>query len=171
MIQGYVGRTVPALANFLPSRAGLATVGYTLLDKNGDMLAARTVEGVAELAVNTGIYRVSLEFEERFEGFILWDTGQDASGEGSNRLRTLSEEISIIYPFDVDVERTPALKTILEAVQVMYEENVMKIPNGTIPTEFQIVRKRMQDPDWSNPYSDKTLYIVPNPARFGGPRP
>lgn len=61
-------------ASFGPSRAGLATVGYTLLDDSGEVARARTAEGVLELG--GGAYAATLTLEDAFRGAIVWDTGE-----------------------------------------------------------------------------------------------
>lgn len=168
MIQGYVDQEIPVSVNFLPSRAGLTTVGYTLVSHAHDIIVDRRTLGVVELLLGgypTGMYTATLRFDAPFSGFVVWDTGQDPLGEGANRLRRAMEEV-MIGAFSDTAE-------ILDAVGALYEENVMKIPDGPAPTKIRFVRKRRGAPDWSTPLSDKTVPVVNKPGnlRFGGPPP
>lgn len=57
-------------ADFGRSKAGLATVGYTL--QGGSRIEA----GVAEVGTSTGIYGATITFPDSFTGWILWDSGE-----------------------------------------------------------------------------------------------
>lgn len=63
-------------ANFGPARAGLTTVGYTLLNPDDTVYQARTTTGVLELGTTTGCYGVSVSLPVAWTGFVLWDSGQ-----------------------------------------------------------------------------------------------
>lgn len=64
------------LVNFGISKAGLTTVGYTLLNSNDTEKQARTITGVFEVGTNTGIYGYLVSFDDDWIGTILWDTGE-----------------------------------------------------------------------------------------------
>lgn len=172
-ILDYVGNLIPVSVNFLRSRAGLATVGYTLLDQNLSVFQARTTIGVTEIvlgSVHTGLYTAQLTFANGFTGYIVWDTGQPDNGTEPNKLRIAEEEISILTVAGADII-AQALDNVNVAVTALYEENVMKIPNGPTPDALRIVRKRSDAATWDNPLSDMTVPIDQRPGRlrFGGP--
>jgi hypothetical protein len=90
--------TVEKIVNFGRSRAGLATVGYTL---EGN---PRTTFGVSEITVNlggsfgvvnTGTYKANITFSDNFQGSLTWDTGQDPNGVSPNRFASITEEITL----------------------------------------------------------------------------
>jgi hypothetical protein len=70
--------TVVKTANFGKTRSNLDTVGYTLFDNAGVEITSRSVLGVYEVGIMTGIYAASITFPDGFAGSILWDTGQGA---------------------------------------------------------------------------------------------
>lgn len=70
--------TVVKTANFGKTRSNLDTVGYTLFDSTGVEITSRSVLGVYEVGIMTGIYAASIAFPDGFAGSILWDTGQGA---------------------------------------------------------------------------------------------
>jgi hypothetical protein len=70
--------TVVKTVNFGKTRSNLGTVGYTLFDNAGVEIASRSVLGVYEVGIMTGIYAASITFPDGFAGSILWDTGQGA---------------------------------------------------------------------------------------------
>jgi hypothetical protein len=57
-------------ADFGRSKAGLATVGYTLQG------GTRTAAGVAQVGTATGIYGATITFPDGYTGYILWDSGE-----------------------------------------------------------------------------------------------
>jgi len=66
--------TVPKLAKFGSSKAGLSTVGYQLLDADRDPIGSRITAGVE--ALGQGDYGASVVLSSRsFAGYIVWDTG------------------------------------------------------------------------------------------------
>jgi hypothetical protein len=179
MIFGVAGKDIPFSVNFLPSRAGLATVGYQVVDKNHAVVIARTLIGVNEIDFGgnpTGLYTVTLQFSNDFAGFIIWDTGQPANGVGVNKLRIARDEIFITEQVGgaglaTNTSVNNARDEVLDAVKAIYEENVMKIPNTTMPAHIRIVRKKDSDGNWDTPYSDHIVPIIRTPGalRVGGP--
>lgn len=157
------GVETPVIVNFLPSRAGLTTVGYRLLDKFQQIVQGRTTTGVTEVWAGLGVYSVLLTFPDAFEGYIVWDTGQSPVGVGTAKLRTVVEDLVVAPAVDFD--------GVTGAVEALYEENVMKIPNAANPTALRIVRKRSTDSNWNTPVSDITIPIIRTRGleRFGGP--
>jgi hypothetical protein len=172
MIEGFIGTPVPLAVNFLPSRTGLSTVGYTVLDQNGGVLVPRTTGAVVEVVAGSGMYRTSRLFTEAIQGFVLWDTGQ--SGVGLTALRRAIEEIWVhAVPAGDNTLIIQTVDDIKDAVSALFEENTIKIPNGIKPTQMRIIRKRSQDPNWVTPYSDAVVHIVREVGleRYGGPAP
>jgi hypothetical protein len=53
---------------------GSSGVGYTLIDKNGQIIHPRTTSGVYQVA--PGIYAANVEYPDNFVGQILWDAPQ-----------------------------------------------------------------------------------------------
>lgn len=172
MLQGYVGNQIPISVNFLGSRSGLNTVGYTVVDRNLSVVQARSIstQEIIVSGAGTGVYTASITFANPFEGYVIWDTGQPANGTEPNRLRVAQEEI-IVLPEASVANVATALNNLLVTVGALYEENTMKIPNASVPTALRIVRKRPSDPDWSNPLSDITIPIDnrKDQWRYGGP--
>ena len=177
MIQGAVGQEIAITVNFLVSRAGLGTVGYTLMNNDHTVFRSRSTTGVVEVLsneVNTGIYSAKIKITEPFIGYVLWDTGQPPAGVGANRLRTAVEEISIQSAFDESGgggNVLGALIEIMDAIKALYEENTIKIADQTNPNTLRIIRKKPDDPNWSQPYADTTIPVIRRPGqfRYGGP--
>jgi len=175
MIQGFVNQEVACTVNFLASRAGLTTVGYTLFNNNHTVFRARSVAGVTEVVAAdtaTGIYSVKIKLTEEFVGYVLWDTGQDPEASGSDRLRTAVEEMAILPAIDGGMGGiTTVLLDLMDAIKAMYEENTIKLADQTTPNSLRIIRKRPEDADWSAPYSDTTIPVIRRPGqfRYGGP--
>lgn len=172
-ISGYVGTTIPVTVNFLPSRAGLTTVGYTLLDQELNVIQGRTTQGVSEMSVAgapSGVYKVELRFTVPVTGYIIWDTGQPVAGTEPNKLRAVQSSVVVSYAQTYG-DIMLALDELGLNVAALFEENTMKIPDGTAPSSLRIVRKRFTDPDWSNPIYDSSIPIDQRPGRqrFGGP--
>lgn len=170
MTQGYVGREIPLVVNFLPSRAGLTTVGYTLVDREHNIVRERVTEGVREVIVagkGTGTYTATVTLNAVVAGYVIWDTGQDPDGVQPNRLRWVTEELTVLH------DPAQSGGPIMDAIGALMDENTMKIPDGTHPTKVRYVRKRPGDPDWSNPFSDGFVHIVHTAGRqrYGGPQP
>ena len=173
MIQGYVGIPLWMTVNFQPSRAGLTTVGYTLMNTDGAVAVPRTQLEVGEIPVNgrfVGIFRARITFEAPFQGVVLCDTGQDPNAVNSaERFRAASDEVCVIEHPVVESQLVP----LKDLVGSLADENTMKVPNGAVPSEMRYVRKRPGDADWTDPLSDKTVHIVRKPGqeRYGGPPP
>ena len=65
--------TKPLDVSFSSSYSGLSTVGYQLIDSDGDPSGSRITAGVIELAA--GSYGAIVTIPDGFEGWIAWDTG------------------------------------------------------------------------------------------------
>ena len=61
--------------NFGLGKKGINTVGFTLLNTQGNTEVARSTTGVHEVGTNTGIYAAPIPFPTSFVGSVLWDTG------------------------------------------------------------------------------------------------
>jgi archaellum component FlaC len=61
------------VANFGTAYTGSSTVGYTIYDKDRNVLQARTTTGVGEIVAGSGIY--TCKFVTPAEAFIIWDNG------------------------------------------------------------------------------------------------
>lgn len=94
--------------NFGKTKAGLITVGYTLYDTNGVIVAPRSEDDVYEVGNGTGIYAAEITFPSSFSGTILWDTGQGVDTSYA------SEEQNFT---DTAASLAPDLETIKTAVQ------------------------------------------------------
>lgn len=177
MIQGAVGQEIAITVNFLVSRAGLASVGYTLMNHDHTVFRSRSTTGVVEVlsdGAGTGIYSAKVKITEPYIGYILWDTGQDPEATGPDRLRSAVEEISIQSAFDTGGgggNILGALIELMDAIKALYEENTIKIADQTTPNTLRIIRKKPDDPDWSEPYADTTIPVIRRPGqfRYGGP--
>jgi len=62
--------------NFGSGKAGLATIGYAIYNRGGGLQKASTTTGVTELGASTGIYYVTTDLDDDFDGMILWTTGE-----------------------------------------------------------------------------------------------
>lgn len=172
MLQGYVGTQIPISVNFLRSRSGLSTVGFTVVNRGLSVVRARStqVQEIQVASTGTGMYVGSLLFTEPFEGYLIWDTGQNVSGIEPDRLRITQEEILVLSE-TTSANLVAAFNNLADAVGALYDENVMKIPNAAVPSEMRVVRKRPDDADWSNPLSDAVVPIDMRAGqlRYGGP--
>lgn len=65
---------------FNPTKTGLSTVGYTLLNPDLSVRTARATAGVLELHTGSGQYGALIAFPDGFQGYTQWDTG-DTSPE------------------------------------------------------------------------------------------
>lgn len=74
MAQGYVNDSVPLSVKFPSDKAGLLTVGYTLLNIDGTTDTARATAGVYDLG--NGSYATQITKISAFKGIIKWDTGE-----------------------------------------------------------------------------------------------
>jgi hypothetical protein len=64
----------------LANATGSNGVGYTLVNYDGSTYQPRTVTGVYQVAVDSGIYSAYITFPDQWRGQILWDTGAFFSG-------------------------------------------------------------------------------------------
>jgi hypothetical protein len=62
--------------NFGKNKSNLSTVGYTLLNSDGSVFAARAISGVYQLIAGSGQYAAFIRFPVDWHGTILWDTGE-----------------------------------------------------------------------------------------------
>lgn len=82
--------------NFGESQAGVATVGFTLLDAEGVVDAPRSTTGVHEVGTNTGIFAAQVTFDTQFSGSILWDTGGASPVYAAEQYNPTAENIEFI---------------------------------------------------------------------------
>jgi hypothetical protein len=76
---------------FGPSKTGLDTVGYALINADDDKstYAELTTDGVGEVYPDSGIYGALVTVPDRFQGWIVWDTGEGTiTAEEINPLKT-----------------------------------------------------------------------------------
>lgn len=78
---------------FGSSKAGLATVGYTLFDFDGNEVAARTEDGVQDLT--GGQYGAVVTFPDGFVGRLTWDTGEDPPVYASEAINDADDEADV----------------------------------------------------------------------------
>lgn len=74
MATAEIGNAALFMVSFGPGKAGLTHVGYTLVNPNGSNFSPRSEVGVIELG--GGDYYVGMQFDQEWQGFILWDTGE-----------------------------------------------------------------------------------------------
>lgn len=55
----------------------LSTVGHTLINTDGSIKQARTTTGIFEVPTAVGTYAAIINFDDDWQGLILWDTGED----------------------------------------------------------------------------------------------
>lgn len=67
---------IPRSVNFGTAHASLSTVGYTLKNFDGTTKLARATAGIVELVTAKGIYGGNIAFDDGWDGFIIWDTGE-----------------------------------------------------------------------------------------------
>ena len=89
------------VVNFGYAKRGLSTVGYTLYNTDNTEKQARTTTGVTEVGTDTGIYSCKIDFDEGFEGIILWSTTATgsiryATQEYLPQLTTIQAETDLI---------------------------------------------------------------------------
>jgi len=82
--------------NFGESQAGVATVGFTLLDAVGVVDAPRSTTGVHEVGTSTGIFAAQVTFDTQFSGSILWDTGGGSPVYAAEQYNPTAENIAFI---------------------------------------------------------------------------
>lgn len=85
--------------NFGRSQGGLAGVGYTLIDADGNVSAPRSVTGVHEVGTGTGIYGAQITFATEFSGSILWDTGTGTPVYATEEYNPTDERLK--FNFDI----------------------------------------------------------------------
>lgn len=67
--------TVARAVNFGAANGGLSTVGFTLKNADGTTNRTRTTSGVSEIVTGKGVYAASIQFDEGWSGYLIWDTG------------------------------------------------------------------------------------------------
>jgi hypothetical protein len=82
-------------------------VGYQLLDRDGNELAARTTTGVYQTA--PGIYAVMVSLSNNFVGHILWDTGSyftsvSYASEHYNEIESLGDLYNVVAEMDSRIQ-------------------------------------------------------------------
>ena len=82
--------------NFGPSKAGTATVGFTLIDGDGAVSSSRSVVGVHEVGTLTGIFASQITFTSQFSGSILWDTGGGSPVYAAEQYNPIAENIEFV---------------------------------------------------------------------------
>lgn len=85
--------------NFGRNQGGLGGVGYTLIDADGNVAAARSVSGVHEVGTGTGIYGAQITFTTEFSGSILWDTGTSSPVYATEEYNPTDERLK--FNFDI----------------------------------------------------------------------
>jgi len=106
-MQGIIGTNLFDV-KFPASKAGLSTVGYTLLNADGTEYTARTVTSVIDQGY--GAYNVEVVFASPWMGMIIWDTG-DVD------IKRATEGINIVAGASVDVN------AVATAVDVLLSTN------------------------------------------------
>lgn len=81
--------------NFGPGKAGLETVGFTLINNSGNVAVARSTVGVHEVGTDTGIYAAPITFTN-FVGSILWDTGEGSPAYATEEYNGTEENVEFI---------------------------------------------------------------------------
>ena len=75
---------------FGSGKAGLSTVGYTLLNYDGTVNTARSTSGV--VALGAGQYAARITFPDAFQGFVKWDTGEGVPAYASEEVNPQTGE-------------------------------------------------------------------------------
>lgn len=63
--------------NFGCDSTGLTTVSYTLISQDGTINKTQTSNGIFEVKENSGVYGANINFDENWNGIILWNDGND----------------------------------------------------------------------------------------------
>lgn len=63
--------------NFGCDSTGLATISYKLISHDGTVNKPQTTNGVFEVQNNSGIYGANIDFDENWNGIILWNDDSD----------------------------------------------------------------------------------------------
>jgi hypothetical protein len=92
MASGQVGNPIYLSVSYGPGKTGLGTVGYTLKNPDGSVYRARTDVGV--IGISNGDYQALVGFNDEWQGFIEWDTGEDTA-------RIARETIEILPGFKI----------------------------------------------------------------------
>lgn len=135
-------------AIFGASRAGSTTIGYTIKNRLGEVVSARSQAGVRDLG--GGMFGADVDLPEGSELVVVWDDGtQPAPRYAFNRVDMRPESA-------VDEEGVSALAAKLDRlqreVQGLKEKNIRKVPDDpSNPTRIFIDVKKDEAPDWSVP--------------------
>lgn len=82
--------------NFGAANAGLSTVGYTLYNNDGSVNKSRSTSNVFEIGTSTGNYACPINFPDKEEVILLWDTGgatpRYATDESMVQMNSIQEE-------------------------------------------------------------------------------
>lgn len=126
---------------FGSSSGGLTTVGVTIKNRAGTVLAARTTQGVVDLG--GGVYgcEVDLSWSDvQTPGrvlVVLWDNGANPPRFASNLI-------------DFSGQAESQIGAVLAEVQGLKEKNIRKIADDPrAPTQIEVAVKREGAPDWS----------------------
>jgi len=142
------------------SQAGLTTVGYTVKNNLGQVVAARTTQGVVE--IGGGAYAVNLNFEDNKDFVVVWDNGATPPRLAfsivdtrtvdltsvTNNLNTVAEAVSDV------AESIDNISDSLSGLQIdvdgLKEKNQRRVANDPInPSIIQVDIKKDNAPDWS----------------------
>ena len=80
-----------------PTQVARRTAGFTLIDGDGNISAARSTTGVHEVGTDTGIYASQINFTTEFSGSILWDTGGGNPRYASEEYNPTDERLKFNY--------------------------------------------------------------------------
>lgn len=92
--------------NFGTDCTGLTTVGYSLVNDDGTINQARTTTEVFETITNSGVYASYIDFDQEWNGIVLWDDGQDERTYASEEYNYLLEDTTSTINLTVqEIER------------------------------------------------------------------
>ena len=108
---GYINLPLMLLAKFPPTKAGLATVGYTLYNPDGTVYIARST---VRHDGGNGRYTATPVIAEAWSGYVVWDTGEAVPLESEEDIAVSPAPASATDPRldNLPVDLSPVLTAI-----------------------------------------------------------
>lgn len=128
------------IADFGTTKAGLATVGYTLKDTAGGDVVARTTTGVADLG--NGAYGVAVDLPKEATS-IKWDTGEVTPVYAHEDLIEAQNNIFLRNRFETVQGASDHAKVYRDdGISVYMEADAFENSQGTKPYAGQGIERR-----------------------------